>query len=95
MIRSVAEQLVCEANAVLRPSGEVISLDDECGPGALAFTVGYRGRSARVRTEVSGRYAEAHLLIGWDPDYGPHRLVGDEELQALLLTLIHVENVGS
>ena len=30
MIRSLAEQLVCEANAVLREAGDLITLDDEC-----------------------------------------------------------------
>ena len=88
VIRSLAEQLVSEANAILREHGEVISLDDECGPGALAFTLGYRDRSARVRTVMSGRQAEACLTIGGEQAPSPRQLASEEELRALLLTLI-------
>jgi hypothetical protein len=95
MIRSLAEQLVCEANAVLRETGDVIVLADECGPGALAFTLVYRGRSARVRTVVSGRYAEARVLVGGEPDRGPRRLAGEGELRVLLLTLIQPRTAGA
>jgi hypothetical protein len=95
MIRSLAEQLVCEANAVLRETGDVISLDDDCGPGALGFSLGYRGRSARVRTEVASPYAQARLLAGGEPDRGPSRLVGANEMRALLLTLISPETSGA
>jgi hypothetical protein len=95
VIRSLAEQLVCEANAVLRELGDVITLDDECGPGALAFTLGYRDRSARVRTVMSGQYAEACLLIDGEPGHDPRQLASEEELQALLLTLIHPGNARS
>jgi len=89
MLRSLAEQLVCEANAILRETGDVISLDDECGPGALAFSLSYRGRSARVGAAMSGRYAEPYLFIVGEGSRGPRRLAGEEELRALLLTLIH------
>jgi hypothetical protein len=95
MIRSLAEQLVCEANAVLRESGDVISLDDERGPGVLGFTLGYRGRLARVRTAVSGRFAEARLFVLGEPDHDPRRVADEGELRALLLTLIHPGKVRS
>ena len=36
-LRSLAEQLVSEANAVLRDHGNVIELRDEAGAGRLAF----------------------------------------------------------
>ena len=54
MVRALAEQLVSEANAVLRESGEVMTLADEVGPGALTFTLGYRNRAARVETVLAG-----------------------------------------
>jgi len=73
-IRSLAEPSVCEANAVLRHTGDVITLDDECGPGALAFTLGYRDRSVLVRTAVSGTDAEARLFVGGEPNSGTCRL---------------------
>jgi hypothetical protein len=95
MLRSVAEQLISEANAVLSKTGHRIGLDDEYGPGALAFTLSYRGRSARVRTVMSGRYAEAHLLMAGAPADRPRRLAGEGELRALLLTLIHTADLWS
>ncbi|MEV5413279.1 hypothetical protein AB0K60_31155 [Thermopolyspora sp. NPDC052614] len=64
--RSLAEQLVCEANAVLSelpgPSGirERIELRDEPGEGALEFVLRVRGREARVRTT----YADG-VTRGW------------------------------
>ena len=45
-----AGQLVCGANAVLRATGDVITLHDECGLGVLAFTLGSRGRSMKPVT---------------------------------------------
>ena len=88
IVRSLAEQLVSEANAVLRDHGDLISLDDEVGPGGLSFTLGYRDHSARVRTTVSGRSAVACLVIDGQAGQQPHMLSGENELQALVLSLI-------
>jgi hypothetical protein len=88
IVRSLAEQLVSEANAVLRPSGDLIRLDDEVGPGGLTFTLGYRERNARVQTAVSGRSALARLTIDGQAEDQPRRLSGAGELQALVLSLI-------
>ncbi len=93
VIRSMAEQLISEANAVLRGRGDVITLDDECGPGALAFTLGYRGRLACVRTVMSGRYAEACLTIAGEQGQGTRQLAGETELRALVLALIRPRRV--
>jgi hypothetical protein len=87
-LRSLAEQLVCEANAVLADVGDVVALDDQCGPGALAFTLTFRNRSAEVRTVMSGRCAQARLLVGGEPASGPRRLADEGQLRALVLTLI-------
>jgi hypothetical protein len=98
IIRSLAEQLVSEANAVLRQHGEVVSLRDEVGPGGLAFTLGYRERTARVQTAMSGRSALVRLITDEDATGEditgegtagePRQLSSEAELQALLLSLI-------
>ncbi|MEW2505528.1 hypothetical protein ACQPXB_44455 [Amycolatopsis sp. CA-161197] len=88
IIRSLAEQLVCEANAILREHGPVFSLVDDSADGELAFTVGFSDRSARIRTAMSGREATVQLVIAGEPDDAPRRLAGDEELRALLLSLL-------
>lgn len=88
VIRSLAEQLVSEANAVLAEHGTAISLADATGPGELAFTLGYRGRSARVSTRVTGRTATGQLLLPGQPPAAARELRSQDELQALLLTLL-------
>ncbi|MGH3171315.1 MAG: hypothetical protein ACRDN0_36300 [Trebonia sp.] len=89
-VRALAEQLVCEANAVLRDAGDgtaVISLVDECGPGALVFTLGYRNRSAQIRTDFRGRDALASLLVPGVVS-PPRTLASEDEVRALVLSLI-------
>ncbi|AUH68093.1 MULTISPECIES: hypothetical protein [Gordonia] len=89
IIRSLAEQLVSEANAILSGSREcdgVISLVDQTGPGALAFTLGYADRSARIETVVSGHTATAQLVVGGVSQ--SRRLAGEDEVAALVLDLI-------
>ncbi|WP_020663804.1 hypothetical protein [Amycolatopsis benzoatilytica] len=88
VVRSLAEQLVSEANAVLGPHREPLTLVDETGPGALAFTLGRADRTARVQTVVSGRTATAELVIGGTPSGTRRRLTSEDEVQALLLSLI-------
>lgn len=89
IVRSLAEQLVSEANAILRPYGDVIELEDQVGPGELAFTMTFRDRTARVQTVMSGHSALASLIVAGEPaDEPPHRLAGDDELQGLVLHLI-------
>lgn len=88
IIRSLAEQLVSEANAVLGADRPRLTLVDETGPGALAFTIGYADRTARVQTVMSGHTATAELIVDGRRDPVPHRLSSEDELQVLLLSLI-------
>jgi hypothetical protein len=88
VIRSLAEQLVCEANAMLRGQGSVIDLVDDSGPGELAFTLSYDGRDARVQTVLSGRVAIGTLVVPGLPQAQPRQLTTEEEVQALLLSLL-------
>ncbi|MBY8859355.1 hypothetical protein K7711_23000 [Nocardia sp. CA2R105] len=87
-IRSLAEQLVCEANAILAAQSAPITLVDDSGPGQLAFTLGCGDRSARVQTSLTGRTAVAQLLISGRAEHAPRRLTGEDELRALLLSLL-------
>jgi hypothetical protein len=88
VVRSLAEQLVCEANAVLRDHSTAFNLADETGLGSLSFTIGCGEVQARVETAVSGRTAVARLTAPSLPDDRPRRLTSEDELQALLLGLI-------
>jgi hypothetical protein len=87
-VRSLAEQLVSEANVVLRDHGNVIELRDEASAGRLAFTLAYRDRTARVHTEMAGRTATARLTLPGAGIADPVELSSEHELRALVLTLI-------
>ena len=62
-VRSMAEQLVSEANAVLDQSDDRLALIDETLPSELAFEMVYRGRAARVSTTFANGTAYG-LLVG-------------------------------
>jgi hypothetical protein len=87
-IRSLAEQLVCEANAVLAASDEHLSLTDETLPHELAFSVGYRGRAARVSTTFEDGTAYGRLVgDGFEAEL-PVELDGPDALPDLLVRLL-------
>jgi hypothetical protein len=88
VMRALAEQMVSEANAVLREHGEGISLVDASGPGELAFTLRHGDRTAKVRTVVSGHTAVAQLVMTDPPVDEPRELTSQNELQALVLSLL-------
>ena len=86
--RSLAEQLVSEANAILAEHGNRMSLVDDSGSGDLGFTLGYRDRSARVQTVLSGHTAVGRLVVPGLPEDEPRQLTTGDELQALVLSLL-------
>lgn len=55
-VRSLAEQLVCEANAVLAP-GPGMTLVDDLSDGRLDFTIAYGTSRARVSTAFAGGHS--------------------------------------
>jgi hypothetical protein len=61
MIRSMAEQMVCEANAVLGEHDERIELEDEAVNGQLRFTLRYRDQCAEVSTTFDDRIARSRF----------------------------------
>jgi hypothetical protein len=90
-LRSLAEQLVCEANAVLSAAGQRIALDDELGGQALSFTITYQGRSARIATRREAGVARASL-DHWGPR--PPQLVelaGPAALEDLIAALVSAD----
>ncbi|GAA4671801.1 hypothetical protein [Gordonia humi] len=92
IVRSLAEQLVSEANAVLAwHAGEnprEVTLVDETGPGTLAFTLACGDRSARIETQITGHTATAQLIDDDAPAAEPRRLTDEDQLQSLVLELI-------
>lgn len=87
-IRSLAEQLVCEANAVLSHSDDHLTLTDETLPSELAFSVGYRGRAARVSTTFEHGTAYGRLVGDGFESELPQELDGPDALPDLLIRLL-------
>ena len=88
MVRALAEQLISEANSILREQGEVLRLEDRVGPGELTFTLAYRDRAARIQTVLAGRQAEVRLIIDGRVEDTPRQLSDQDQLQDLVLSLI-------
>ncbi|MDC5699025.1 hypothetical protein OO014_17375 [Intrasporangium calvum] len=95
-IRSLAEQLLCEANAVLSSAGTIIggagddhlALYDETLPSELAFNVTYRGRAVRVSTTFVDGTAYARLVGDGFESEVPQELDGPDALPDLLVRLL-------
>ncbi len=95
-IRSLAEQLVCEANAVLSSAGAIVAgagddhlaLYDETLPNELAFNVTYRGRAVRVSTTFEDGTAYARLVGDGFESEVPQELDGPDALPDLLVRLL-------
>lgn len=87
--RCLAEQLVCEANAVLASNGrERVVLVDEAMPGALSFRLSCQGRNAHVVTDIGRKTATGHLFGFGARQLSNVELRGAEELERLILLLI-------
>ncbi len=87
-LRSLAEQYVCEANAVLGLGRDHLSLVDEAGTEELAFTVGYRDQGARCSTRFVDGRAFGQLVGTCLPFDEPQELEGPDALPDLLIRLM-------
>lgn len=87
-VRALAEQLLCEANAVLADSDDRLTLFDTVTDGELAFGVAYRNREVRVSTRFEDGVAYGRL-VGDGVEPGPAReLEGPEAVADLLILLL-------
>jgi len=60
-LRARSEQVIAEANAMLRGHAELVDLQDEYGTGVLAFILRRGARSARISLGQTGRQAWVEL----------------------------------
>ncbi|MDO5630164.1 MAG: hypothetical protein Q4G43_17765 [Mobilicoccus sp.] len=87
-IRSYAEQLVCEANAVIGDEADHLSLDDEVGRDMLAFNIRYRGRAVRISLLYAEHRAYGQIVGDGIEDTEPRELSGPEAVDDLVVLLI-------
>jgi hypothetical protein len=60
-LRARSEQVIAEANGMLRGRAELVDLQDEYGTGVLAFVLRRGARSARIFLSQAGRRAWVEL----------------------------------
>ncbi|GAY18032.1 hypothetical protein [Mycobacterium sp. shizuoka-1] len=90
--RSLAEQLVCEANVVLTANDlERIELTDDVRVGALSFALTYGPRQARIVTTIGDDVAVGHLYGIGSRHLGNVELTGADQVEKLILLLVGVE----
>ncbi|MEB3022118.1 hypothetical protein [[Mycobacterium] crassicus] len=65
-LRTYAEHMISEANAMLDADAERIELRDECGTGVLAFELSWRGRRLRLSIDIDPPGHTARLTTGDD-----------------------------
>jgi hypothetical protein len=87
-VRALAEQLLCEANAVLAEQDDHLALVDEALPDELRFSVLYRGRCVRVSTEFVNGKAIGRLIGDGAPPGPPRELASPDDVADLLLQLL-------
>lgn len=87
--RSLAEQLVCEANVVLSSNGcERLALTDDLESDALAFCITYADRQARIVTNIGRDVATGHIYGVGARHFGNVELTGADQVEQLILLLI-------
>lgn len=87
--RSLAEQLVCEANVVLTANGhERIELTDDVRLGQLSFSMSCADRQARIVTNIGHEVAVGHLYGIGSRHLGNVELTGADQVEKLILLLI-------
>ncbi len=79
-LRALAEQLVCEANAVIQDPVSHLVLFDEVGGDELAFSITCNSHVARVATRFSGGQAKGQIISDDLPHELPYELSGPEAL---------------
>ena len=87
-VRALAEQLLCEANAVLADSDDHLALYDEVGDGELAFSVTYRNHAVRISTRFENGVAYGRLVGDGVPPEAEAELEGPEAVADLLVRLL-------
>jgi len=87
--RSLAEQLVCEANVVLTANDrERIELTDDVRLGQLSFSMSFGDRQARIVTNIGHEVAVGHLYGIGSRHLGNVELTGADQVEKLILLLI-------
>ncbi|NLT30861.1 MAG: hypothetical protein GXX86_10455 [Propionibacterium sp.] len=86
-LRSLTEQLICEANAVIQDTSSHLHLTDEVGTDELVFTITCGGHGARVATKFRGDSATGQILSEDLPHEQPYELTDADAIPDLIVRL--------
>ncbi|NNG18940.1 hypothetical protein HJ590_05010 [Naumannella sp. ID2617S] len=92
-LRALAEQLVCEANAVIDDPAAHLTLHDEVGGNELSFTIRCGVHAARVTTVIDSAGAHGQIVSDNLPNEEPYELIGPEALPDLIIRLCLVADL--
>jgi hypothetical protein len=87
-LRARSEQVLAEANAMLRGRAAVVDLEDEVGTGELAFWLRGSGRCVRISMGQAGRKAWVELERSYADSAGPVAPAEPDVLEDLVIELI-------
>jgi hypothetical protein len=87
-LRCRSEQVIAEANAMLRGRAAGLDLTDEVGTGRLAFTLRWRDRSSCVWLGQTGRQGWVQLERSYQPARQPEEPADPSALEDLVIELL-------
>ncbi len=94
--RSLAEQLVCEANVVLSSiEHEPLSLTDDLRSESLSFTISCGNRQARIVTHIGTAVAIGNLYGIGARHLASVELAGADQLEELILLVIRADRADA
>jgi len=87
-LRTYAEHMIAEANAMLGPDDERIALCDECGDGVLAFELRRRAQRFRVFVNPDASGHRGQVEVGDDPQLSPEEPAERTVLDDLIVNMM-------
>ena len=87
-LRARSEQVVAEANAMLRGRSPLVDLDDEVGTGQLAFRLRCGERTVRISLGRAGRQGWVELHRSYAGSDIPAEPVDPDVLEDIVIELI-------
>ncbi len=87
-LRCRCEQVIAEANAMLRGRAAALDLTDEVGTGRLAFTLRWGDRSSCVWLGRAGRQGWVQLERSYQPARQPEEPADPSALEDLVIELL-------
>ena len=94
-LRTYAEHIISEANAMLDPGSERVELVDEYGTGVLAFHISCNGRGYRLFVDQSADGHRGRIETGYDNRPISEKPVDVRALDDLIVDMLSQPTTGT